>query len=219
MKDDGNAQPGVLNEEPLDGVGEFRRGPGVLTSARVAGTSDLADPCPCPKAASALPMSKLPSPSTSVSAFGLPDAHHLRRLFFESHPGQQVSYPYSGGQRRISIAELGWGTLSALRTIGLVLMNSVAKATGPVEDATRPLRHATAALLSYQRLKPGQGRFGNKFKYVKYVRRRRLVHRQPVAGGPRTRFPGAAVEGGRSVVRRDRPAAATATDATSTTRY
>ena len=47
--------------------------------------------------------SKLPSASTSVSAFCLPDAHHLRGLFLQRHARQQVLHAPGGGQTGVFI--------------------------------------------------------------------------------------------------------------------
>ena len=93
----------------------------------------------------------------------LPDADHLGGLFFESHTGQQVSYPCGGGQRRIPVADLGWGKLSALEDNRLGLHDFVDKATGL--GRTRQGYYGTPPwALDVNALSRNQGTSGNKFK-------------------------------------------------------
>ena len=114
VEDDGNPEAGVLNEESLDGVSEFRRSPGVLTSSGVAWTSDLPDSATVPEGSLSLVRVEVAFAVHKGPGLGLPDAHHLRGLFFESHTGQKVCYPYVGGKGGISIDYGGLVALFAL---------------------------------------------------------------------------------------------------------
>ena len=69
VEDHRNAEAAVLDEEFLDGVGQLRHAAGVLALAGIAGAADLAEAVAVFEGRLAFAGSKLPSASTSVSAF------------------------------------------------------------------------------------------------------------------------------------------------------
>ena len=106
MKNHGDPQPRVLDEESLNRVGEFRRAAGVPAGSRVAGAADLADPAPILEGR--LGFRKIEVAVGVDESFGLPlpDAHHLGGLFFQRHPGQKVLDAFGRGQIGIVVRVL-----------------------------------------------------------------------------------------------------------------
>ena len=97
VKNHRNAEPRMFDEKFLDRVGQFRRFAGIFAdagvarhAAGVAGAADLSDAMAVFESCLAFLKSKLPAASSSFVGFFLPDAHHLRGLFFQRHARQQI---------------------------------------------------------------------------------------------------------------------------------
>ncbi len=109
MEDDRDAQPGVLDEELLNVVGQLRHFSGVAAAAGIAGPADLTE------AEAILEMGPgflQVEPAFLVdhrAALLLPDAEHLRDLFFQRHARQQVLDAALDGEFRIAIGRLWLG--------------------------------------------------------------------------------------------------------------
>jgi hypothetical protein len=98
-----NAEPRFFDEKFLDGVGEFRRLPGVLADAsvarRAAGVArpaDLANAVTFFERGLRLLKIKVAVCIEQLRGFLLPDAHHLRGFFLQRHARQQIFH--AGGR-------------------------------------------------------------------------------------------------------------------------
>ena len=103
VKHDGDPQPGVLQEEALNGVGEFRGFASPQSAAGIRGAADLAQPATVAKSLRGLFRVEAARFVHESLALFLPDAEHLRGLFFERHPLQQVPGAAARCELRIPI--------------------------------------------------------------------------------------------------------------------
>ena len=103
VKDHGDAEPAVLDEELLDGVGEFRHAARVLALAGIAGTAHLAEPASLFESGLGFGRVEIAVGIHQRLGFLLPDAHHLRGLFLQRHASEQVFHPPGSGQCSVPI--------------------------------------------------------------------------------------------------------------------
>ena len=147
VKDHRDAQPAVLDEKLLDGVGQLRHPARVLAAARVAGPAHLADAASVPEGLPGFGEIEIAIGIHQLGGLLLPYAHHLRGLLFQRHSRQQVAYALRHRQIALAVKRhtraltLSW----CFHICGLVIMlMAVLVEAGP--------RHAWP-------LRPGQGRF------------------------------------------------------------
>ena len=105
VDDHGDAEARLLDEEPLDGVGQVRHRARAQAAARVAGPADLPESA---AVAEMLPGLLRVEPALVVDEHRrllLPDAEHLGDLLLERHPREQVGGPFVGALRRIPVRQ------------------------------------------------------------------------------------------------------------------
>ncbi len=88
VKDDGNAEARVLEEELLDGVGELGHLAGVAAAAGVGGTAHLAEAAATAEGFLRLRLIELALFVDEFLSLFLPDAEHLGGFFLEAHAGK-----------------------------------------------------------------------------------------------------------------------------------
>ena len=100
-----DAEPGVLNEEPLNRVRHLRRLARGFAASGVARAAHLAEAVPVTEVRLGLDRVKVPLAVEQQIRFLLPDAEHLRGFFLERHARKQVFH--SGGGRKRSLLVSG----------------------------------------------------------------------------------------------------------------
>ncbi len=87
VEDHRYAEPAVLDEEFLYGVGELRHAARVLALTGIAGTPHLAEPAALFESGLGFSRVEITVGIHQRRPFFLPDTHHLRGLFLQRHAG------------------------------------------------------------------------------------------------------------------------------------
>src|ERR1043166_545719 len=98
MKDHGNAQPTLLDEELLNGVRERCLTARVFPTAGVAWPTDLSEAVAVSECASGFVRIEIAVGIDQCVGLLLPHAHHLRRFFLERHAREEVLDATLGGK-------------------------------------------------------------------------------------------------------------------------
>jgi hypothetical protein len=104
VEHDGDAEARVLEEELLDGVGQFRHGARFLAATGVGGTADLAEAAAVAKGLLRFGEIEVALFIDQLLGLLLPDAEHLHGLLFEGHAGEQVFDAARGGKFGILVS-------------------------------------------------------------------------------------------------------------------
>ena len=117
VEDHRNAQAAVLEEELLDGVGQLGHAASVLAAAGIARPADLSQSAAVAKRLLRLLEIEVALRIHQRLGLRLPDAQHLRGLFLQRHPREQVLDAPGGGQTGVFISGSGFaGGSRRLRT-------------------------------------------------------------------------------------------------------
>src|SRR5262245_51325505 len=98
MKQHRNSEPAVLDEESLNLVRQVGLAARALAAARVTRPADLTDAVAVGERALRFLEIELPVGVDECVGFLLPHAHHLRGLFLERHPREEVGSTLFGGR-------------------------------------------------------------------------------------------------------------------------
>ena len=103
VKNHGNAQPALLDEELLNGVGELGHLPRVLAAARIARPADLSQAVAVSEIGTGFLQTEVALLIEQQRRLALPNAQHLRSLLFERHPRYEIGHALFHGQSRVAI--------------------------------------------------------------------------------------------------------------------
>src|SRR5262252_3558826 len=109
MKDDRDAQAGMLDEKLLDGIGQLSIFLRVFSFTRVAGPADLSDTMALFETGLRFFQIEVPIGIKESFRFLLPDTHHLRGFFLKGHAAEQVMNALLDWQSRVFVRkQFGW---------------------------------------------------------------------------------------------------------------
>ena len=104
VKNHGDAQPALLDEELLNGVGELGHLPRVLAAAGIARPADLPQAVAVSEIGPRFLQIEVALLIEQQRRLALPNADHLRSLLFERHPRDEIGHALFHGQLRIAIS-------------------------------------------------------------------------------------------------------------------